>query len=257
MPEIYQTLLQDVTDFGLRLLYAIIIVAAGLQLVKLFSRWLMHSRIAKRIDPSVHSFLSTSLTLALRVAVFIAAALTLGVPGSAFITAFGSAGLAIGLALQGSLSNLAGGLMLLFFRPFSVGDYIKTATNEGTVTQISAFYTTIRTDDCKRIVLPNGSLTNAPLMNYSAEQLRLLDLPFSVAYDADPERVRNLLLAQAIANPHVLSDPAPSAPMTKLTATVAVFNLRVWVAQEHYKSVEADLLENTKRAIDAEGLHIL
>lgn len=256
MPTLTETLTQDLISFGLHLLYALAVAIPGMKLAVWLGGRIKRMRLLERIDPSVASFISTTSTLALRIAVLVAAALILGVPGSAFITLFGSAGVAIGLALQGSLSNLAGGLMLLFFHPFGVGDYIKAGENEGTVTQISAFYTTIRTIDNKRIVLPNGNLTNSTLINYSAEPTRMLDLSFSVSYDSDPARVREVLLETAQANPMVLPDPAPIAPMTRHAESALVFNLRVWVARENYKSTEFALLEAVKLAFDREGIQI-
>ena len=146
--------------------------------------------------------------------------------------------------------------MLLFFHPFGIGDYIKAGEHEGTVKQISAFYTTILTVDSKRVILPNGALTNNTLINYSAEATRMLDLSFSVSYDSDPARVRAILLEQAMANPMVLPDPAPIAPMTRHGDSALVFNLRAWVATENYKPTEFALLESVKLAFDREGISI-
>ena len=256
MDEFTTRMLSGLAQLGLHLLYATAIVVVGFRLIKLLSKRIQKLKLLKRIDPSVASFISTSFTLVLRIAVLVTAALVLGVPGSAFITLFGSAGVAIGLALQGSLSNLAGGLMLLFFHPFGIGDYIKAGEHEGTVKQISAFYTTILTVDSKRVILPNGALTNNTLINYSAEATRMLDLSFSVSYDSDPARVRAILLEQAMANPMVLPDPAPIAPMTKHGDSALVFNLRAWVATENYKPTEFALLESVKLAFDREGISI-
>ena len=256
MDEFTTRMLNGLAQLGLHLLYATAIVVVGFRLIKLLSKRIQKLKLLKRIDPSVASFISTSFTLVLRIAVLVTAALVLGVPGSAFITLFGSAGVAIGLALQGSLSNLAGGLMLLFFHPFGIGDYIKAGEHEGTVKQISAFYTTILTVDSKRVILPNGALTNSTLINYSAEATRMLDLSFSVSYDSDPAKVRAILLAQAMANPMVLPEPAPVAPMTRHGDSALVFNLRAWVATENYKPTEFALLESVKLAFDREGISI-
>ena len=249
-------LMDDLIQFGLHLLYAILIVAVGMRAAKWLSGRIKRLKLMDRIDPSVAGFVTNTTSLVLRALVLVIAALVLGVPGSAFITLFGSAGVAIGLALQGSLSNLAGGLMLLFFRPFSVGDYIKTGDSEGTVQQISAFYTTILTIDNKRIVLPNGELTNNRLVNFSAEPTRMLDVPFSVAYDSDPAQVRAVLLRCAADNPMVLSEPAPIAPMTGHGDSALVFHLRAWVARENCKPAEFALLEAVKLAFDREGISI-
>lgn len=256
MDEFTTRMLSGLAQLGLHLLYATAIVVVGFRLIKLLSKRVQKMKLLARIDPSVASFISTSFTLVLRIAVLVTAALVLGVPGSAFITLFGSAGVAIGLALQGSLSNLAGGLMLLFFHPFGIGDYIKAGEHEGTVKQISAFYTTILTVDSKRVILPNGALTNNTLINYSAEATRMLDLSFSVSYDSDPARVRAILLEQAMANPMVLPEPAPIAPMTSHGDSALVFNLRAWVATENYKPTEFALLESVKLAFDREGISI-
>jgi len=256
MPEIYKTLLGDLTQFGLNLLYALIFVTVGFKAVKLISSRIGRSKFASKMDPSVHNYLTNSIRIALRFAVLIIAALILGVPGSAFITVLGSAGVAIGLALQGSLSNLAGGLMLLFFRPFNVGDYIETADGAGTVAQISVFYTTIITGDRKRVVLPNGNLTNNPVTNHSAEPTRMLIIPFTVSYDSDPAQVRRILLDEATSHPDVLPDPAPSAPMTQHGDSALVFTLRAWTARENYKNTEFALLESVKLAFDREGISI-
>lgn len=256
MNEIYARILADLIAFGVDLFWALIVLVIGLKLAKFLSKKIASSRLMKRIDPSIAGFLSNSSLLALRAVVIIAAALILGVPGSAFITVFGSAGVAIGLALQGSLSNLAGGLMLLFFRPFSVGDFIQTNGYDGTVKQISVFYTTIVTPDNKRIVLPNGTLTNSALVNVTAEPTRRLDVAFSVAYDSDAEQVRRILLDIAQSNALILQDPAPIAPMTQHGDNAIVFTLRVWVARENYFAVQCYLLESVKAAFDREGISI-
>ncbi len=254
--EFTAALMDDLIQFGLHLLYAILFIIAGLKAAKWLAGRIKRMKLMQKIDPNVASFISTSSLLVLRVVVLVIAALIVGVPGSAFITLFGSAGVAIGLALQGSLSNLAGGLMLLFFRPFSVGDYIKTQTDEGTVKQISAFYTTILTYDNKRVVLPNGELTNNRLINFSAEPTRMLDLPFSVSYESDPAHVRSVLLACTAENPHVLSEPAPAALVTAHADSAITINLRAWVAKENFGAARFALMESVKIAFDREGISI-
>jgi len=256
MSEIYTSLIGDLVRFGSNFVYALIVLIVGFKLAKYLSRRIAKSRLVKRLDANVASYISTSSKLVLRVMAIIIAALVLGIPASAMIAVLGSAGVAIGLALQGSLSNFAGGLMILFFHPFGVGDYIQTAEHQGTVKQISAFYTTIITVDNKRIVLPNGSLTNNTIINFSAETTRMLALDFSVAYNSDPAHVRRVLLAEAAANPMVLTDPAPSAPMIRQGDSALVFGLRVWVNRENCKPAEFALLESVKLAFDREGISI-
>lgn len=254
MPNFTAALMEDLVQFGLHLLYAIVFVIIGLKVARWISTRIKRMKLMEKIDPSVASFVSTSSLLVLRALVLVVAALILGVPGSAFITLFGSAGVAIGLALQGSLSNLAGGLMLLFFRPFSIGDYIKTNDDEGTVQQISAFYTTILTIDNRRVILPNGELTNNRLINCSAEPTRMLDLTFSVASSSDPTLVRSILLTCAAEDPRVLTEPAPAAPMTAHADNAVTFSLRAWVARENYGAARFALIESVKLAFDREGV---
>jgi small conductance mechanosensitive channel len=256
MPEFTSAMAEDLIAFGLHLLYAIAFVIIGLNAARWLSGRIRRMKLMQRIDPNAASFIGSSSLLVLRVVVLVIAALIIGVPGSAFITLFGSAGVAIGLALQGSLSNLAGGLMLLFFRPFSVGDYIKTGSDEGTVKQISAFYTTILTLDNRRVILPNGELTNSRLINYSAEPTRMVDLAFSVAYDSDAEHVRAVLLRCAAENPHVLSEPEPVVLMTGHGESAVTFNLRAWVAKENYGAARFGLIEAAKAAFDRENICI-
>ena len=256
MSEIYTSLIGDLIRFGSNFVYALIVLIVGFKLAKYLSRRIAKSRLVKRLDANVASYISTSSKLVLRVMAIIIAALVLGIPASAMIAVLGSAGVAIGLALQGSLSNLAGGLMILFFHPFGVGDYIQTAEHQGTVKQISAFYTTIITVDNKRIVLPNGELTNSRLINYSAEPTRMLDLAFSVSYESDPAHVRSVLLSCASENPHVLAEPAPVALMTVHGESSITFNLRAWVAKENYGAARFALIENVKIAFDREGISI-
>ena len=256
MPELTSALAGEAVQLVLHVIYALIIIFVGFRVVKQLSWHIEGMKLLTRIDPNVSSFIMTSSSLLLRFVVLALAAWALGIPGSVFITLFGSAGVAIGLAMQGSLSNLAGGLMLLIFHPFRVGDYIRAGENEGTVHQISAFYTTIITVDNKSIVLPNGTLTNSTLVNFSAESTRLLMLPFSVSYDCDCEQVRRILLDVAGQVPMVLTDPAPTAPMTAHDASAIVFTLHAWVACENYKPAKYELLERVKIAFDRENISI-
>ena len=179
--QIKTYLLQHATELVIKLVIAFLILFIGWKLVKQLMKLLDKGKLFSKLDHTVRSFMTSAIGLVLKVILVATAAVTLGIPESSFLTLFASCGVAIGLALQGSLSNFAGGLMLLIFKPFKEGDYIKTADNEGTVVSINVFYTVIKTMENQHITLPNGGLSNAAIVNYSAEQTRRLDLTFGVA----------------------------------------------------------------------------
>lgn len=205
MEEFWKTVTQFAAGFGLKLLAALLLLVIGLKLCKWAVRRLEKSRFFGKLEDSVRSFVRSLVSIGLKILVFVSASLVLGIPESSFIALLTSAGVAIGLALQGALSNFAGGLMILLFRPFRVGDYISTASGEGTVHDITVFYTVLITPDNKHVTLPNGGLTNTAVTNYSREKTRRVDLAFSVAYNSDLTEVRRLLLDAARAHPMVLA----------------------------------------------------
>ena len=152
--------------------------------------------------------------------------------------------------------SLAGGVMILLFHPFRVGDYIETTEIAGTVNAISVLYTVVLTPDNKRVTVPNGSLTNAAITNYSAEGQRRVELTFSVSYDCDIDKVKQILLSVAESDPKSLKDPAPLARMKTQSASSLDFVLRVWCAPENYWDLYFDLNENVKKALDEAGMEI-
>ena len=180
----------------------------------------------------------------------------LGIPTTSFITALASCGVAIGLALQGALGNLAGGIMILIFKPFKIGDYITTASNSGTVSNITIMYTVLKTPDNKVITIPNGTLTNSVIENYSSSDKRRVDLVFTTAYDCDIDKVREILLAAANGHAKVLHEPEPFARLTKHGDSSLEYTMRVWCNADDYWDVNFDLIETVKRDFDANGISI-
>ena len=156
---------------------------------------------------------------------------------ASLITLLASAGVAVGLALQGSLSNLAGGIMLLLFRPFQVHDYIKSGTDEGTVQEVSVFYTIILSPDNKKISIPNGNLMNSNIINYSSEALRRVDLSFSVAREEDPEKVEKALKTAVEGDNRILHKPEAFFGITEIKNDALCFSIRVWVENKRYWDV--------------------
>ncbi|MEG2213801.1 MAG: mechanosensitive ion channel, partial [Clostridiales bacterium] len=179
---------------GLKLLSALLVLVIGLKLTKILVKLVKKSRTFSKLDHSIQSFIDSFLSIGLNVLIFLTVAYVLGIPMTSFITILASAGVAIGLALQGSLSNFAGGLMILFFKPFKIGDFIEIAAINGTVKAITVFYTVLLTADNKQITLPNGNLSNASIVNYSTEPKRRVDLTFSVSSHCDLEQVKQILL---------------------------------------------------------------
>lgn len=254
METIFQTVISWLSTVGLRLLYTGVILLVGLKLCNLLLKLLKKSHTFQKLDPAVQSFLLSLLRILVYVLLFLSAAGILGIPTTSFITALASAGVAVGLALQGALSNFAGGLMLLLFHPFTIGDYIETQGQAGTVQKITVFYTFLLTVDNEQVMLPNGALTNASIKNYSSQELRRVDLSFSVAYDSSIEQVNDVLLSVARANEMVKQDPAPAAHLKSYGDSALVFFLRVWCDNADYWTVTAAVNEAVKKAFDENGI---
>ena len=242
------------TTAGLKILYAALILAVGLFLVRKILRLLEQGKLLRHLDKSVRSFLTSFSGIALRVLVVLAAAGVLGVPMASFVTVLASCGVAVGLALQGSLSNLAGGIMILIFKPFSVGDYIQASGQEGTVKDITILYTILEMADKRVVTLPNGTLTNAAVVNYSASPERRVDLEFRTAAEADLDEVTELLLETARNHALVHNEPPPFCRMIRHGEGFLVFACRFWCATEDYWTVYHDLVEAGERALRKAGI---
>lgn len=230
----------------------------GFWLIKRLLTFFSHSRLAREMDPGLLSFVRSFLSIALKTILLISAAGYLGVPTTSFITLLGTVSLAIGLGLQGSLSNIAGGLMILMFKQFKLGDFIETAQGEsGKVTDISLVYTTLTTIDNKKIVIPNATLSNGVITNFTAAETRRIDLEFAVSYASDLAFVKQILLQCAAQDARILNTPQP--PFTGLLRaqdSALIFVLRVWTKSEKYWDVYFALMEAVKTAFDTNGIEI-
>ncbi len=244
------------TSWGIKLLGAIIILIVGLKLISALAKWIKTSPKLDKIDGSLRSFLVSFSRIVLYVILVITIATTLGVPATSFITILASCGVAVGLALQGSLSNFAGGLMILFFKPFKVGDFIEASGKTGVVEEISVVYTVLLTLDNKRITLPNGALTNSVIENYSSEKLRRVDIDFNAAYDCDVEKVKKVITEVVEAHPSALKKPEPFVRLSKHADHSLTYTVRVWCNNEDYWTVYFDVLEGVKAAFDKNEISI-
>ena len=245
-----------VASFGFRLLGAILVLAVGIFLIRWTCNLLVKSKSLQKTSKNAQTLIANIVKIALYIFLFFTVAIIIGVPAASIVAVIASAGLAIGLALQGGLTNIAGGIIILCFKPFELGDFIETASYSGTVVDIGLIYTTIKTPDNKKVVLPNGTVSNASVVDYSAYETRRLDLEFSVAYDSDIDMVKDTLTALASAHELVLKDPAPFVRLGTHGDSALIFKLRVWVKSADYWTVNFDLLEASKKVFDKRGIEI-
>ena len=244
------------TTAGIDLLRGLAALAIGLFIVhwvmKLFERY--ESKM--KLEPTLRGFIKNLIRILLYVVVIMTAVNTMGIPMTSIVALLGSAGVAVSLAMQGALGNLIGGFILLLLRPFKVREYIKIGEYEGTVQNIGAFYTDLVTPDNRHLSLPNGTLTNTTIINYTREGTRRLDIPFSVSYESDLDTVYRVLKDLAASDPVVLKDPEPAVMMLKCADSGMDFAVRVWVKTADYWPVSFRLLDNGKRALDRAGITI-
>ncbi len=247
---------QATADTILRIIGALVMLFAGFFAIKHIMRWLEKSMARSKLDLALLSFAGSLVSILLKAILIISIATYLGVPSTSFIALLSTLGLAIGLALQGSLGNFAGGLMLLLFHPFRVGDYIKCDAVEGSVVSMNIMYTQLATFDKKKVIVPNSALSNGVVTNYSAFEQRRVDLSFTLPADADIETVKALMNKQAAGHPLVLGDPAPDARMGAVQGGQLVFTLRCWCRTPDFWQVTFDLNEGIKQAFDRAGLRL-
>jgi len=245
--KLLEFLIQLGISLGGKLLGALVILIVGLKLVKYVKKWIKTTEKLEKLDTGVRSFLSSFASISLYIVLFITVAMTLGIPTTSFITALASCGVAIGLALQGTLSNFAGGLMILLFKPFKVGDYIEASGESGTVDSITVVYTILRTPDNKMITIPNGTLTNSVIENYSAHDTRRVDMVFTASYDCDVDKVKEILMNAARYHERVLKDPEPFVRMTEHGENALKYTVRVWCKNEDYWDVKFDITERIRK----------
>ena len=243
-----------VAELAMRIVAALLILVIGLWLSKLIVKLVKKNRAFQKLAPEVQTFFASAVKVLLYALVIMMAVTTVGVPTASILAVLGSCGLAVGLALQGSLSNLAGGIMLMIFRPFKVGDFISDGAHDGTVKKITLFYTVIATADNLQITLPNGALANAAIKNLNANDIRRLDIDVTLSPAADKEKVCALLLDCAKANTLVLQDPAPEALITVTEGGLPTFKLRTWFNSGDYWTVYFGLNEAVQKTLTANAL---
>ena len=251
-----ETIVDIIETQGMKLFGGLLVLVIGLFLVHRAVKLLMKSERFNRIEPRLGGFLINLIKLLLYIIVILTAAGVMGIPLTSFVTLLASAGVAVSLAMQGALSNFVGGLTILLLKPFKAGDFVKIGDIEGSVQRIALFYSELNTPDNRRIFLPNSSLTNTAIVNFSCTGTRRMDINFSVSYSTDLTLARNTLLDVIRETRGILDDPAPMVRLSQCGDSGLVFTVRVWCNTADYWDVNYDLIENGKRALDAAGIEI-
>ena len=254
--DMLNSLIEIGSSLSISLLMALAILIIGRQLVKLILRLITVALEKSNVEDTVRIFVTNLLNTLLMILVFIAAINQLGIETTSIISVLGAAGLAIGLALQGSLSNFAAGILIVIYRPYKVGDYIEAGSYAGTVKDIQIFSTVLKTPDNKIVVVPNGSIMNGSIVNYSDQDTRRIDLIVSCGYEDDIDKVRSVLEDILKKEKRVLKDPKPQIAVTELADSSVNFIFRPWVKRTDYLPVYYSLLEEVKKRFDKEGISI-
>ena len=244
-----------IMEYGSRVLLALVTLAVGWWLINRLTVKIGQLLALRKADLALQGFISSLANIILKILLVVSVASMIGIQTTSFVAAIGAAGLAIGLALQGSLANFAGGVLILLFRPFKIGDWIEAQSVSGTVDSIQIFHTVLRTGDNKTVIVPNGNLSNGIITNYNRQPTRKVVFDVGVDYEADLQKVREVLLALAD-DPRVLKDPAPVVVVTTLGDSAITMSLRVWVNTPNYWDVLFMFNEHARDRLKAEGVDI-
>ncbi|MDO4615189.1 MAG: mechanosensitive ion channel family protein, partial [Lachnospiraceae bacterium] len=245
---------QKLLNAGSVLIFALIAAIVGRFVIKIVLKLFKKSLAYERMDPTVRAFLLNFLNFFLQILLVISVISILGVPMATITAAFASCAVAVGLALQGGLSNLAGGIMLMVFRPFSVGDYVETLSAEGTVRTITMFYTVLISPNNQKITIPNGQLMNANVINYSSEGSRRMELQFICGRGSSVSEVQELMMRVLQEHPKVLKGPKPFARISGSTNEALEFTVRAWTELEDYWDTYYDLIQSITEQMAACGV---
>ena len=253
---IWDTITSVCIDVAFKLLWSIVIFAVGSIVIKLVVRYCPKGRKDKPMDTTLRNFLITATKVLLYIIVIVSVVTVLGIEIASVIAVLASAGAAIALALQGALSNLASGIILIIVKPMKIGDFIEGDGQSGTVEDIGLFYTTLITGDKKRVQIPNSKLTTSAIVNYSTEPVRRVDMVFNVSYDTDVEKAKALITETVYAHELVLKDPEILVRMTELADSSLNITVRAYCENANYWTVKFDLTEQIKAMFDANGINV-
>ncbi len=250
------TIYSLLTVYGLKVVAAIAIFIIGRWVAKAVRNLISRLMAKSDVDETLNKFITSLSYVALLAFVIIAALNQLGVQTASFVAVIGAAGLAVGLALQGSLSNFAAGVLMIIFRPIAVGDYIEGAGVAGTVEEIQIFTTQLATPDNKTIFIPNAKLMGDNIINYTAKGTRRVDFTFGIGYGDDIDKARQVIHQIIAADERILKEPAPAVMVSELADSSVNFAVRVWSSVDDFWNVYFDTLEKVKKQFDTEGISI-
>jgi small conductance mechanosensitive channel len=254
LEQVIQQVITFCVDAGKSILLAAVIFIAGRFLISVINRLVAQMMERRKIDATIQSFLRSFINILLTILLLISVVSALGVNTTSFAALLASAGVAVGMALSGNLQNLAGGLIILLFKPYKVGDYVDAQGVSGTVKEIQIFHTVLITPDNKIIYVPNGSLSSGSVTNYSLSQLRRADWTVGVEYGTEIEKVRQTVLDLIKKDGRILTEPAPFIALSALADSSVNITIRVWVKNEDYWGVFFDMNQNIYEVFNREGI---
>jgi small conductance mechanosensitive channel len=253
---LWQKFYEGVIIFGPRLVGALITLIIGWWIIKIIQKFLRRRFEKREMEPSLRGFLNSMIGILLKIMLLISVIGMLGVEMTSFIAILGAAGLAVGLALSGTLQNFAGGVMILLFKPFKSGDYIEAQGHSGSVNEIQIFNTILKTPDNKTIIIPNGGLATGSMINYSTEPKRRVDFVFGIGYGDDVDLAKKVLQKLVDEDGRILKDPEPFIAVTELGDSSVNLVLRVWANSSDYWGIYFDMHEKVYKSFPQEGLNI-
>ncbi len=242
--------------YGLKLVTAVIVLIIGLWIIRMIKNGMGKVLLKRKIDQSLTPYVLSLLSTSLKALLIISVMSMMGVEMTSFIAILGAAGLAVGLALSGTLQNFAGGVMILIFKPFKVGDFVTMAGHSGTVKEIQIFNTILKTPDNKTIIIPNNEISGASIINFSTEPTRRVDMTFGIGYSDDIDKTRKTLNEIISTDERIIPEPAPFIAVSELADSSVNFVVRVWVNAPDYWGVFFDTQEKVKKTFDEKGIGI-
>jgi len=243
-------------EYAPKLALAILTLVIGLWLIKGVSKLVTISMTRSKVDPTLVPFMDSLISWLLKVLLFISVASMIGIATTSFIAVLGAAGLAIGLALQGSLANFAGGVLIMIFKPYKVGDLIESQGHLGVVKEVQIFNSILISPQSKQVIIPNGAVSNGPIVNYTVEGKIRVDLSVGIAYNADIDQAKSVLMDVLTSNDKVMSDPTPFVGVSEMADSSVNFVVRPHCLPEHYWDVYFEVNEAMKKALDKNNIAI-
>jgi len=245
-----------IKEFGINLVLAVVTLIVGLWIIKVVVGGIKKGMEKKNVDATLRPFLTSILNIVLKIMLLISVISMVGIEMTSFVAILAAAGLAVGMALSGTLQNFAGGVMIILFKPFKVGDVITAQGFTGSVSEIQIFNTILKTPDNKTIIIPNGGLSTGAMTNFSTEALRRVDFTFGIGYGDDIDNAKTIINGLIAADSRILNDPEPFLAVSELADSSVNFVVRTWVNAPDYWGVFFDMTENVKKAFDKNGISI-